>query len=353
MSYNQRNVLGITVAWGFIGLMITLYDHLAYSAIVSNGVASEYDFFKNLLINLSVGLLAGIAGGSFLVCYINEKFRDIPYYRSFLLILISFVIITLSLVILISVGLALWKTHTWSPQLIWMYMRDPAHLKNGLIWFFVVILTQIALQVKDKFGDRVLKDMITGKYHSPREEIRIFMFVDIASSTSIAEQLTKEKYHLLLRDFYADITRPIIACSGEIYQYVGDEVVISWRNENGNYDNCLRCFFQMTEFINNNSKKYLAQYGLVPEFKAGVHYGSVIAGEVGTIKKDITFSGDVLNTTSRIQGKCNEFKVRILVSDEFRALLPHSSNFKTVALGNVELRGKEKQLGISTVFEDS
>jgi adenylate cyclase len=54
------------------------------------------------------------------------------------------------------------------------------------------------------------------------------MFVDLLSSTTIAEALGNEKYHNLLHDFYADITNPIIYNKGEIYQYVGDEVIVSW-----------------------------------------------------------------------------------------------------------------------------
>jgi len=55
------------------------------------------------------------------------------------------------------------------------------------------------------------------------------MFVDLLSSTTIAEALGNEKYHNLLHDFYADITNPIIYNKGKIYQYVGDEVIVSWR----------------------------------------------------------------------------------------------------------------------------
>ena len=49
------------------------------------------------------------------------------------------------------------------------------------------------------------------------------------------------------------------------------------------------------------------QYGVVPEFKAGFHVGFATVGEIGVLKKIIAFSGDVLNTTSRIQSNCNKF----------------------------------------------
>jgi adenylate cyclase len=35
--------------------------------------------------------------------------------------------------------------------------------------------------------------------------------------------------------------------------------------------------------------------------KAGAHVGRVVATEVGTIKSEIVFHGDVVNTTARVQ----------------------------------------------------
>lgn len=62
-------------------------------------------------------------------------------------------------------------------------------------------------------------------------------------------------------------------------------------------------------------EKYIDTYGLVPEFKAGIHCGKVTTGEIGVIKKEILFTGDVLNTSARIQGNCNPLGVNILISE--------------------------------------
>ncbi len=211
------------------------------------------------------------------------------------------------------------------------------------------MFTQITLQVNDKFGPQILINFILGKYHNPKEETRIFMFVDLISSTTIAERLGYEKYHLFLRDYYADITNSILNNRGDIYQYIGDEVVISWRVTTSLTDDCFRCYVDMRNAIAMKKKKYEASYGIVPDFKAGLHYGKVMMGEIGIIKRELTFSGDVLNTTSRIQGKCNEFSVKILVSDELLALIPDNQIYQRIPLGNIELRGKESRVAISTV----
>jgi len=176
------------------------------------------------------------------------------------------------------------------------------------------------------------------------------MFVDLVSSTAIAEKLDNIKYHQLLRDFYADITNTIIYNKGEIYQYVGDEIVISWKLKAGIDNNqCLKCYFDMRLAIVALKAKYQSTYGLVPDFKAGLHYGKVIAGEIGIIKRDITFSGDVLNTTSRIQGQCNAYGVKIISSDELLELLAYNNNYLRIPLGDIELKGKLSKVALSTL----
>ncbi|MCH8330175.1 MAG: hypothetical protein IH946_02165 [Bacteroidetes bacterium] len=107
--------------------------------------------------------------------------------------------------------------------------------------------------------------------------------------------------------------------------------------------------------IGKKFKRYLLRiealttcYGLIPEFKAGLHYGIVTAGEIGIIKRDITFSGDVLNTTARIQTKCNEHNVRILSSNELLNEL-ELNNYRQIKIGSISLKGKEQAVELSTV----
>jgi adenylate cyclase len=117
---------------------------------------------------------------------------------------------------------------------------DPIVLDSVAIFFttfsFWVVIIYISAvigimlffsEVSDNLGQGVLNNFLIGKYHKPREEERIFMFLDMKSSTTIAEKLGHIAYYKLLNDYYADITDAIIQTSGEIYQYVGDEIVVS------------------------------------------------------------------------------------------------------------------------------
>ena len=88
----------------------------------------------------------------------------------------------------------------------------------------------------------------------PKEEERIFMFLDIRSSTMIAERIGNEQYFRFIHDFINDATASILYAKGEIYQYVGDEIVVSWTMPNGLEDNnCLNCFFEIKAAIQDVS----------------------------------------------------------------------------------------------------
>jgi adenylate cyclase len=177
------------------------------------------------------------------------------------------------------------------------------------------------------------------------------MFLDMRSSTTIAENLGHVKYFEMLREYYTDLSDPIINYSGEIYQYVGDEIVVSWKLRNGlENNNCIKCFFSMKEKIKMKAKKYTESFGILPDFKAGFHVGKVTTGEIGVLKKEIIFTGDVLNTTARIQGLCNTYNADILISGQLMNKLQLNDNFQIEALGENELRGRDEKIKLFTII---
>lgn len=173
---------------------------------------------------------------------------------------------------------------------------------------------------------------------------KIFMFLDLKGSTTMAEKLGHVKYFSLLSDFFSDISDPIEQRGGEIYQYVGDEVVITWPIDAGlRQANCLQTFFDIQTVIQQKGQEYTRKFGLIPTFKAGIHSGMVSTGWVGKMKKEIVYSGDVLNTTSRIEGLCNKLQQPVLLSE---TLLTHLSDqlpqHAAEEVGMISLRGRNE-----------
>jgi adenylate cyclase len=342
------------MAWLLIGVMMTVYDYLVIHTNSSLGPSPDYAFWLYLAMNMGSALVGSLLGGSLLIFFVNVKYQDKSYGYTLIAVSISFVVVILIIIGLL--GVIFVPIRTGKPlsdpvslDALKNFLTDKSRIKNILSWSVVVALTQLLLQINSKFGQGALGNIIRGKYNTPKEEKRIFMFLDLNSSTSMAEQLGDETYHELLKDFFSDITNPILDNNGEIYQYVGDEVIVAWKYEDGIKDNqCVKCFFDIKARINSMREKYMKRYGLIPSFKAGIHCGKVVAGEVGIIKRDITYSGDVLNTTSRILTLCKEFNVEILSSAELISKLS-LKNYAAQPLGSIKLRGKEKEVVLSSL----
>jgi len=202
-------------------------------------------------------------------------------------------------------------------------------------------------------GQHVLKGLITGKYHRPVNEERFVLFLDLVGSTSTAEKIGNPLFHSFLNDFFCDLSRPVINLRGDIYKYVGDEVIITWKKTTGMAsDSALKAFFEIQRVIAEKSDRYTARYGIVPQFRAGLHFGTVVVGEMGDYKQEIALLGDVMNTASRIQAECRNLGVQFLVSeDALNALTKTNGNFTITSCGAVELRGKQNVINLHSVAE--
>ena len=65
---------------------------------------------------------------------------------------------------------------------------------------------------------------------------------------------------------------------------------------------------------------------------------------VGKQKKEIVYHGDVLNTTARIEGKCNELNQNLLVSEDALKNIVLKKKFSLREKGAIELKGKSQKL---------
>jgi adenylate cyclase len=196
-----------------------------------------------------------------------------------------------------------------------------------------------------KLGKDAILNLIFGKYHQVKEEERLFLFIDLNDSTQIAEEMGELEFSHFLQDYFYDISEPIARYQGRVYQYVGDEVVVSWPLKKGlKYSLCIRCFFAIQKQIRRYREQYEKRYGRVPEFKAALNGGKVIVSEVGKYKSEIAYHGDVLNTAARILGKCHEQESDFIISDWVFERVEIPKYLKVNSLGQFQLKGKQQQV---------
>lgn len=221
-----------------------------------------------------------------------------------------------------------------------------AHLVYALPFFIVVAFAiQFLLQMNRMIGANVLRYFVAGVYHRPRAEERIFLFLDLADSTALAERLGSARYFELLRRVVDSLTEPLLDAQGDIYQYAGDEVVITWPLATGVRDaNCVRCFFAVRDVIAEAAARYERDFGAVPRFRAGLHGGTVTAGELGDLRQQIVFVGDILNTAARLEEYAKRSGFELVVSGALLERLALPSGVEARRCGELLLRGKDERV---------
>lgn len=224
--------------------------------------------------------------------------------------------------------------------------RDTTLLRFLSYFYFASFLNSFSKNFIKRIGTGNIRRWIFGFMNKPTEQERIFMFIDLKGSTSIAEKLFHKKFSHLVQDVFNDMAM-VDNYGGEIYQYLGDGAIISWNLKSGlKNSNCLQAFFAFTNLIDRRKRYYLRKYGLEPKFKAGVHVGKVMVLQVGQIRRDISYNGDTLNTAARIESKCNEFKQSLMISGDLKQMLENPDAFRFKNVGNIQLRGKKKGVDI-------
>lgn len=353
LKTKYKTILWITVSWTIISMIQLTYE---YAVLEEYGFEYRWiipgNFTTYFLINTLAFVVNGLIGGFLIVFFLQHWIRNRSYSKGLLygvaVYTVLFFVLTCvqNYFVINSIWDGTGSFYTAYIKGLEDYFFSYEFARNFPFWLMVLTCTLIILFVNDKYGPGVFKKFLLGRYFHPKNEERIFMFLDLKGSTSIAEKLGERQYFNFIRKVFRDVTPVLLDTKAEIYQYVGDEIVVSWDLKNGIKDlNCIRCFQNIREKLKELGPLYKDQFEVLPEFKAGLHAGKVIIGEIGVIKREIAYSGDVLNTTARIQSKCNELGVTLLISEDLLNHFP-KGHLSPRPMGKVELRGKAEALSL-------
>ncbi len=353
-----RRIIPFGIIWWLSGVIYCLLEKaILKDSLTYPGSTIPYDFWRSLVTVGPFTLIEGLVLGTFEVYVLHRLFAKRAFWQQMVAKSSIYIgALVLSIVAVMTIA---------NSTLLQLPLSDPEVLRAALryftdpsFWGFVaynasvVVISLLFSEVTQHIGLGVLRNFFMGKYHTPKEEERIFLFLDMKSSTTLAEQMGHAKYFGLLGRYYADMTEAIIASSGEIYQYAGDEIVITWTMTDGVRDNnWLECFFRIKERLEDQAPAYLKSFGHAPAFKAGAHCGHVTTGEIGSVRKDIIFTGDVMNTTARVQSLCNENGVDLLVSEALMARMVPAAAYRERELGLYTLKGKDEGVRLYTVVK--
>lgn len=234
----------------------------------------------------------------------------------------------------------------------------PQEMSSKTFWFGFIysavlsVVMNLVLGISNIVGHRTFLNFVTGRYHTPVEENRFVLFVDIAGSTGLAERLGGIGIHRLLDRTFRLLTLAVVDYRGEVLNYVGDEVIVTWTERNGAID-CrpLRCFAAMRDELAHASSQFEHEFGVAPRIRGSLHFGAVIVGEIGDIKRAIVFNGDVMNTAARLEELSRSVDGGFLASRTAMQRFHSTPPFAVRDLGRLAIRGRAD--GIDVVGIDA
>jgi adenylate cyclase len=212
------------------------------------------------------------------------------------------------------------------------------------------VFGNLAIEMGGLLGFGTLRNLLTGRYVQPRSEQKAFLLIDMRDSTGLAERLGPIRFHELLNAFFRDVADAALECDAEIHKYVGDEAILTWPSDRALVDgDCLACPFVARDRIATHGEQYRKRFGVLPEFRAALHCGEIVAGEIGDVRREIAYVGDTLNVAARLLDAAKTLGRDVLVSADLlqRTVLP--PDLRAEPLPTLAVRGRAAPLEIAAL----
>jgi adenylate cyclase len=228
-------------------------------------------------------------------------------------------------------------------RLRWLPQTIPHIVAIG---FALSLIIGVITETGRLVGGPMLTSVVLGTYHRPTREQLIVMFLDIAASTRLAEQMGELRVHDLITRFFFDIDEPISDHGGAVHAYVGNEVIVTWPVTSDLVRNarCLACFFEIERKMVDLAADYRREFDVVPSFRAGLHAGPVIVSECGDAKRPLAYFGDTMNVAARLCEHCKAVNERLVVSGDLLHQVMIPVELRVTDGESIALRGRKESV---------
>jgi adenylate cyclase len=329
------------VGWFFASLFFYIMREVGVTGLAHH----DFTLPKLIFFIPAFAVFSGTIFGSLQYFFEKYLYRKIPLWKLLVRLCIDQLLIIALLTVIYYFAIKMMDMSTLS---FWDFLRSSSAFIYYLYVFLVNSTLSLLLEINRLLGRGNFFKLIAGKFYNPKEEFRIFMFVDLNSSTTIAEKLGHLSYSNFIKDCFYDLAI-VHNYDAQIYQYVGDEAVLTWeRSKMKSILECVDAFWAFNDELLKKSGYYKDKYGIVPEFKAGMSLGMVTVVEIGDIKKEIAYHGNTLNTAARIEAVCNTYGEKLLVSKKlYDELVEENSIYTYAKVAETQLKGKQ---GITEIY---
>lgn len=317
LLYNIRHVLYYISVWIFITLFFVYIkfhdipqDYLTEIYHLDSTISKEWMYKTSLQIGLFFGLSLGMLH-VFVYPFMERNWKLLwnVCFRVSVFLLLS---ISVYFILLYTHGVKINST------LILQTFTHSSILNIVLYAFTTEIIVGLIVLLRRNLGRKYFVNLLKNTYRNPKEEERVFMFLDLEDSTVTANKIGHLNFSRFIQDCFWDLSDVVLKYDAEIYQFVGDEAVITWKvSKNFDYERCIDLYFSYKKLLEKKQKAYLEKYGVAPYFTCAIHSGTVSAAIVGNYKKEIAYHGNVLNLGACLQKICKELQTPVLISNHF------------------------------------
>ena len=172
---------------------------------------------------------------------------------------------------------------------------------------------------------KIINDEMRGKVvpNSIDEEKQIaILFADIRGFTTFAEKLLPYDVIYVLNRYFRKMGQVISGHDGMINNYMGDGLMALFglKNSQQAAEQAVRAALEMIEAMEKFNPHLEMLYQQSLQIRIGIHYGSVVIGEVGSPdNKRVTAIGDAVNLASRIEAANKLVGTTLLISESVYA----------------------------------
>ncbi len=205
--------------------------------------------------------------------------------------------------------------------------------------------------IKDTFGKAVdpkVRDHLLKGNISLGGEVKnvTVLFSDIRGFTSVSEKLSPEEIVGWLNRYFNRMSECVNRNGGFVNKFIGDAIlaVFGAPTELENHtEKAVMAAMEMREALTELNNEFIIDN--VPNIRIGIgiHSGPVIAGNIGSESRmEYTVIGDTVNTASRLEGLCKEFKKDLIISADVKNLLSEKLRVSISSPISAKIRGKEE-----------
>ena len=217
--------------------------------------------------------------------------------------------------------------------------------------------------LKRYFGDILSEKIIAQKGELEGENRWVsILFTDISKYSTITENMSPEVALDFLNEYFSEMHKVIREFNGQILNYIGDSIMVVFGAPNklkGHENKAIECAIKMREKLKelnqswdeNDTSRYWKNHGIDSiKMRIGVHTGSVIAGNVGSVDM-IQYStiGDTVNVAARLERANKEFGTNILFGDEVYTSLTKKLHSQSTLSGEITLKGRAKPTKVYSI----